>query len=102
MIRKNVLKEVLLDNRIEVSKQEVIRRDFHFEDFGNYVLVGIRRAGKSFLLYQKIQELLNKGYTWDQLLYVNFEDERLIGMEAEDLNLILEVHGSFSKTDTIS
>lgn len=30
------------------------------------------------------------------MLYVNFEDERLIGMTAADLNLILEVHAEMS------
>lgn len=96
MIRKEVLKEVLLDNRNEVSKQQVIPRDFHFEDFGNYVLVGIRRAGKSFLLYQRIQELLRNGHSWDEMLYINFEDERLIGLTTEDLNSLLEIHYEIS------
>ena len=92
MIRREILKEVLLDNRNEVVKHQVIPRSFQFEEFGNYVFVGIRRAGKSFLLYQRIQELLHDGHTWNEMLYVNFEDERLIGMTAADLNLILEVH----------
>lgn len=96
MIKKEILKEVLLDNRNEVSRQKVIPRNFHFEDFGNYVFIGIRRAGKSFLLYQRIQQMLAQGYTWDEMLYLNFEDERLIGMNAENLNTILEVHASIS------
>lgn len=96
MIQKEILKEVLLDNRNEVSRQKVIPRNFHFEDFGNYVFIGIRRAGKSFLLYQRIQQMLAQGYTWDEMLYLNFEDERLIGMNAENLNTILEVHASIS------
>ena len=56
MIRREILKEVLLDNRNEVVKHQVIPRSFQFEEFGNYVFVGIRRAGKSFLLYQRIQK----------------------------------------------
>ena len=36
------------------------------------------------------------GHTWNEMLYVNFEDERLIGMTAADLNLILEVHAEMS------
>ena len=96
MIRREILKEVLLDNRNEVVKHQVIPRSFQFEEFGNYVFVGIRRAGKSFLLYQRIQELLHSGHTWNEMLYVNFEDERLIGMTTADLNLILEVHAEMS------
>lgn len=89
---KNILKTVIADNQLEVPRYKVIPRDFIFEEFGNYVFVGIRRAGKSFLLYQRMQQLLKQGVQWDEMLYVNFEDERLVGMSLEDLNLLLEVH----------
>ncbi|MFI3240816.1 MAG: ATP-binding protein, partial [Bacteroidales bacterium] len=36
--------------------------------------------------------LLRSGMDWSDMLYINFEDERLVGMNAEDLNLLLEVH----------
>lgn len=89
---RNILKTVIADNQIEVPKYKVIPRDFTFEEFGNYVFVGIRRAGKSFLLYQRMQQLLTQGVQWDEMLYINFENERLVGMSLEDLNLLLEVH----------
>ncbi len=89
---KNILKTVIADNQIEVPRYKVIPRDFTFEEFGNYVFVGIRRAGKSFLLYQRMQQLLTQGVQWDEMLYINFEDERLVGMSSEDLNLLLEIH----------
>lgn len=89
---KNILKTVIADNQLEVPRYKVIPRDFIFEEFGNYVFVGIRRAGKSFLLYQRMQQLLVQGVQWDEMLYINFEDERLVGMSLEDLNLLLEVH----------
>lgn len=89
---KQLLKMVMLDARHDVEKQHVVPRSFRFEDFGNYVFVGIRRAGKSFLLYQRIQQLMQEGIGWDSMVYVNFEDERLTGMTALDLNLIIEIH----------
>jgi len=89
---RNILKTVIADNQIEVPRYKVIPRDFTFEEFGNYVFVGIRRAGKSFLLYQRMQQLIAQGIQWDEMLYINFEDERLVGMSLEDLNLLLEVH----------
>lgn len=91
-----IQKEIMLENRQEVERQHVVKRDIVMEDFANYVLIGVRRAGKSFLLYQQIQQYLSKGLTCDSMLYVNFEDERLIGMTAQELNLILEVHGTLS------
>lgn len=89
---KNILKTIIADNQVEVPKYKVIPRDFTFEEFGNYVLVGIRRAGKSYLLYQQMQQLLAQGVSWDEMLYINFEDERLVGIATEDLNLLLEIH----------
>ena len=96
MIEKETIKEILLENRKEIESQQVVHRNIEKEDFANYVLIGVRRAGKSFILYQQIQDNLKKGITWDSMLYINFEDERLIGMTAQELNLILEVHGMMS------
>ncbi|MFH1224673.1 MAG: ATP-binding protein [Candidatus Diapherotrites archaeon] len=45
-------------------------------------VLGVRRCGKSIFSY-----LLAKGGAFG---YVNFDDERLLGAKAEDLNLILE------------
>lgn len=97
MIQKEVIREILLENRKEVELQHVVPRNFQMEDFANYVLIGVRRAGKSFMLYQQIQQNLKRGITWDSMLYINFEDERLMDMTAQELNLILEVHGMMSK-----
>ena len=97
MIQKEVIREILLENRKEVEFQQIVPRNFQMEDFANYVLIGVRRAGKSFMLYQQIQQNLKRGITWDFMLYINFEDERLMGMTAQELNLILEVHGMMSK-----
>ena len=97
MIQKEVIREILLENRKEVEFQQIVPRNFQMEDFANYVLIGVRRAGKSFMLYQQIQQNLKRGITWDSMIYINFEDERLMGMTAQELNLILEVHGMMSK-----
>ena len=77
-------------------RHEVIKRNVSLDGFDRQVLVGARRAGKSYLLYGKIQELISKGHTWNEIIYLNFEDERLAGMEMSDLNMILEVHASLS------
>jgi predicted AAA+ superfamily ATPase len=91
-MNKEILKQVIADNQVELPDYEVLGRNYAFEEFGNYVFVGIRRAGKSFVLYQRIQQLLARGAKWDELLYINFEDERLVGLTAGELNLLLEVH----------
>lgn len=96
MVKSEILREVMLENREEVMRHEVIKRRISLAGFDRQVLVGARRAGKSYILYGKIQELIAAGYSWDEIVYVNFEDERLAGMTVDDLNMILEVHSGLS------
>lgn len=96
MINNQTLREVMLENRTEVMMHTVIPRNINLENFDRQVLVGVRRAGKSYILYGRIQQLIANGHSWDEIVYLNFEDERLAGMSVEDLNKILEVHGQLS------
>lgn len=89
---KLLLEKIMLDNQKEVEEHRIIPRNIPLDDFDRYIVVGIRRAGKSYLLYQQIQKLLKEGHGWDEMLYINFEDERLEGFNALDFNLILEAH----------
>jgi predicted AAA+ superfamily ATPase len=89
---KQLLKQILRDNQQEVVRYKIEPREFNFKAFPCCVLVGVRRSGKSYMLYQCIQQLLNEGKLWDEILYLNFEDERLENFTAEDFNHLLECH----------
>lgn len=56
------------------------------------VVIGMRRTGKTFFCYQKMQELLADGISITQMLYLNFEDDRLIGFTVQDFQAILDVY----------
>lgn len=92
MVNKALLKQILLDNRREIESYNIVHRDIETEGYGCYVFVGVRRAGKSFVLFERIQQLLREGHNWDEMLYLSFEDERLIGFDYEDFNSIIECH----------
>ena len=53
-------------------------------------VIGMRRAGKTWLLYQVIREQIDSGTPRESILYLNFEDERLLPMQAADLAEITE------------
>lgn len=87
-----LLKKILINNRRIISRIEFIERDITLEEGLNYVFVGLRQAGKSFLMYQHIHHLLKTGHSIDEIVYLNLDDERLFGMTVEDLDLILQAH----------
>lgn len=85
---KNVIKSLIIEYQRFVHKITLIERDIHLSDQLNYVFVGLRRAGKSYLMYQQIQHLLKEGHRIEEILYFNFEDDRLVNLTVEDLDLI--------------
>ena len=91
-IARNILRQVLLDNQKDIEQYEIFQRNYVLDSFPLQIFVGVRRSGKSFLLFQKIQQLLSEGRQWDEMLYLDFEDTRLESFSAEDFNLILECH----------
>lgn len=56
------------------------------------VVIGMRRSGKTWFCYQQMQELLEKGLKKERLLYLNFEDERLLPFSDRDFQLVLETY----------
>lgn len=100
-IERNQLKTVLLDALERVQNIDLTPRNIQIEQQMPTIFVGVRRCGKSFLLYQRMHELAAKGHRWEEFLYVNFEDERLIGFTHLDFNLLLETHHELHQTTPI-
>ncbi len=92
MIELSTLQNIIADNREFVKGIELFRRDIATPDFANCVAVGLRRAGKSYWLFQVMHDLVKEGEDWENLIYINFESERLIGFELSDFNRLLEAH----------
>lgn len=90
---KNVIKQIILRQQELISRITLQPRLLSIEENGNYVFVGIRRAGKTYLLYQYIQQLVQEGkHSLEEVLFVNFEDERIADIKKEELHLIVECY----------
>ena len=87
----NIIKTVIYDTHELIRSVDLIRRDYHFEYSLNYVLVGLRRSGKTMLLYSVVRDLIRNGADWEQIIYINFEDERLAEFKMSDFNDIVMV-----------
>ncbi|MBC2699386.1 MAG: ATP-binding protein [ANME-2 cluster archaeon] len=79
--------------------RDIVQRDIHYPlDIPldrAVVLSGPRRSGKTYLMYLGIKELLARKEDKNSILYVNFEDSRLVGAVSQDLNTLLEVFFEF-------
>ena len=87
---KSVLKKIIIENQEFINKTEVKKRLLQIDPAANYVFCGIRRSGKSFMLFQHIKELVSAepGLPY---VYLNFEDERL-RLTTDDLDFILQAY----------
>jgi predicted AAA+ superfamily ATPase len=53
-------------------------------------VIGMRRTGKTTFLWQVLADRLAQGTDREGLLYFSFEDERLAGMRADELHVVVE------------
>ena len=93
-VRPEVLKNIIIQNQTFISGIRLVRRDaVPFDDGTCYVLTGMRRAGKSYRIYQHIQELITAGQAdTKDILYLNLEDDRLLGFAVEDFESVLRAY----------
>ena len=97
-MNRDTLKQIMIDQKVSYLNNPLIPRKYFLEENVNYCFVGIRRTGKSYMMYQKIQSLIEKGVPVSQIVYVNFEDERLLEITSDDLNIIMEIGIELSGT----
>ena len=85
---REIFKEIIIQRQDWLRKINLQVRKIDLEVHANYVFTGLRRAGKTYYLYQIIQNFVKKN-NYDAILFINFEDERLIGMSHLHFNEIL-------------
>ena len=86
-----IIKKVIFDQHQVIKDSVIVDRDIALEKDVNYVLVGLRRSGKTTVLYKRVQDLIKDGVEWNQIIYINFDDERLLGFNVKDFDDILLV-----------
>lgn len=93
-MNKELFRAIISENQEFIGSIPLVERPLYLEESGNYIFVGVRQAGKSYLLYQRVKELLGCGINLHDIVYVNFDDERLLGMTTDDFDLILQAYYS--------
>lgn len=90
-----ILKEILLDFQGAPLATGVPRRLALMPVAGKAsACIGVRRSGKSTYMFQIMEQLLRSGVTRQNILYLNFFDDRLHGLRGETLDRVLEAYYS--------
>lgn len=92
MLNKRVVQAYILEYQSFAMTINLVKRKLDLVEGANYVFTGCRRGGKTYALYQIMQSMVANQTPADQILYINFEDERLLELTTEDLNGILEAY----------
>ncbi len=91
----DMLREIILDFQ-ELDWPMGIPRRVHVAPMPGKatVCIGVRRSGKSTFMFQVMQRLVESGVSRQNILYLNFFDDRLHNLQYERLGTILEAYFS--------
>ncbi len=96
MVTIQALRQVIATYRDLNPGKQLVRRDTDINAFPRCVFTGVRVAGKSTLMIQKMRELISGGTPPDQVVYIPFNDERLLGFDYLDFDKILQAHAEMN------
>ena len=93
MARKELFKSLIALSQAELPFERIEREiDLPVQPELIITVPGVRRAGKSSLLMLTVNKLLASGVNREQILWVNFDDERLDRMPTEELDEVLQAY----------
>jgi len=84
---------------MEFDVPKALERTMHIDVNTDFIttITGPRRAGKTYFCFQLINQLISKKISKDNIFYINFEDNKLLGAESKDLDKLLETFFEFSQ-----
>ncbi len=91
----NTLKEIILDFQ-EITLPTGIARRIAVSNVPGKatVCIGVRRSGKSTFMFQLMKKLQDSGVSRQNILYLNFFDDRLHSLQHDNLSVVLEAYYS--------
>lgn len=91
----DTIRTILLDFR-EAALETGVPRHLRIEAVPGKATVctGVRRSGKSTDLFQIMQRLVDSGVARENILYLNFFDDRLHNLHRADLGTIMHAYYS--------
>ncbi len=99
---RSIIRQRIAD-AIALELPALVERECRLPQIPNktFAIIGMRRAGKTYYLYQIMKSLIATGVPKNRIVYFNFEDERLAEMTVTDLHWITdEYYAMFPETRT--
>jgi len=90
---KEIIKQVIVESQ-ESKLPEIVSRDIEIPLSSQKIITitGPRRAGKTYLVFYLISNLIEQGIPRERIIYINYDDPRLLPFSAKDIELILEAY----------
>lgn len=87
---REIFRRIIVDFQ-ERTLRTTIKRDIAVPIHSDKIitLIGVRRCGKTSILYKMIEEL-RESVDARNIIYINFEDDRLLGTQVGDLDDLIE------------
>lgn len=91
--KKEVFKFIIKEFH-EESIPVTIPRDLEIPDSSKKIITvyGPRRSGKSFYFFSLINNFLKQGISKNRIVYINFEDDRILPLTAKSLQFLLDAY----------
>jgi len=91
-MKKDIVKTIIRDFHLN-PLPELVERDVTIPSASGKIisLIGVRRGGKTSLLLNHARQLIKENLKQSQIVYINFEDERL-DAKANELDVILQAY----------
>ncbi len=92
-MKKEILKRLIVEFH-ESELPELIERSMNVDLETRKIIsiIGPRRCGKTYYLYYLIKRLIQQREDKTRMLYINFEDERILPFSVKEFDLILEAY----------
>ncbi len=92
-MNKGIIKEAIKEFQ-EGELPELLQRevDIPLSSQKIIAIVGPRRSGKTYLLFSLIKKLVSQKISPEQIIYLNFDDPRLLPCDANSIELILQAY----------
>ena len=91
---KAILGEIMREFYEFGIPEDVKSRDVDYLEKRNAatVITGMRRTGKTYVTYQRMRALVDSGVPLERIVHINFDDDRLKGLQLEHLRLVGDIH----------